>query len=184
LNQAAVLLMDMQRDFLGADGARMPVDAAGAAAVLRSANAVLARHALAFALPVLVVNQFPPSARLANFFRKGAAVAGTPGAELDPRLCNLGQVKVFSKSSASAFTNPELESYLQAQGVRELYVMGVFAEGCVRATVLDARRRGYQVNVIAEAVATNAPWKKQFALWSMKRSGATLLPTIAAAHPV
>ena len=82
----AVLLLDLQRDFLGAAGARLPVDAPGAAAVLRTANAILAKRVLASALPVLIVTQFPASARLANFFRKGAAIVGTPGADLDPRL--------------------------------------------------------------------------------------------------
>lgn len=181
LNHTAVLLMDLQRDFLAGEGARLPVDREGAASVLRTANAILARRALESAIPLFVVNQFPASARLGNFFRKGAAIAGTPGAALDPRLCATGSVKVISKSSPSAFSNPELQSYLQAHGVKELYVIGVFAEGCVRATVLDARRLGYQVNVIADAVASNAPWKKRFALWAMSRSGAHLLPTLAAA---
>jgi len=181
LAQAAVLLMDLQRDFLDADDARMPVDTSGAASVLRNANAVLTKRALETAIPVLVVNQFPASARIANFFRKRAAIFGTPGAGFDPRVCYSGQVKVISKSSPSAFTNPELDSYLKAQGVKELYIMGVFAEGCVRATVLEALRRGYKVNVIADAVASNKPWKKQFALWTMKRAGATLFSTVGAA---
>ncbi len=181
MTRAAVLLMDLQRDFLDTDDARMPVDASGAASVLRNANAVLAKRALETSIPVLVVNQFPASARIANFFRKGAAISGTPGAELDPRVRNSAQVKVIPKSRPSAFTNPELDSYRKAQGVKELYVMGVFAEGCVRATVLEALRRGYKVNVIADAVATDKPWKKRFALWAMKRAGATLLPTVCVA---
>ena len=181
MNQTAVLLMDLQRDFLGSEGSRLPVDVEGAASILRTANAILAKRALESAIPLLIVNQFPASARVGNFFRKGAAIAGTPGAELDPRVCPTGSVKLISKSCPSAFSNPELQSYLQAQGVKELYVVGVFAEGCVRATVLDARRRGYKVNVIADAVASNARWKKRFALWAMSRSGANILPTIAAA---
>ena len=52
--QAAVSLMDLQRDFLDADDARMPVDASGAASVLRNANAVLAKRALETSIPVLV----------------------------------------------------------------------------------------------------------------------------------
>ena len=176
----AVLLMDLQRDFLGAAGSRMPVDAIGAEAVLRTANAILSKSTLASSIPIIVMNQFPVSNRVANFFRKGAAVVDTAGAELDARVQNVGHAKVITKSMPSAFTNPELDAYLRAQGVRELYVMGVFAEGCVRSTVLDARRRGYPVNVIADAVATNAPWKKRFALWAIKRAGAHLLPTVGA----
>src|SRR5512143_468194 len=68
----AVLLLDLQRDFLGGAEARLPVDAPGAAAVLRTANAILAKRVLPAALPVLIVTQFPASARLANFVRKGA----------------------------------------------------------------------------------------------------------------
>ena len=178
----AVLLLDLQRDFLGADGARLPVDAPGAAAVLRTANAILAKRVLASAIPVLIVTQFPASASLANFVRKGAAIVGTPGAELDPRVGPTDQVPVISKARPSAFSNPELERYLRAQRVKELYVLGVFAEGCVRATVRDARRRGYPVKVIVDAVATNARWKLRFALWAMRRAGATLVPTLGAAQ--
>ena len=179
---AAVLLLDLQRDFVGGAGARMPVDPAGAAAVLRTANAILAKRVLASAIPVLIVTQFPASASLANFVRKGAAIVGTPGAELDPRVGPTDQVPVISKARPSAFSNPELERYLRAQGVKELYVLGVFAEGCVRATVRDARRRGYPVKVIVDAVATNARWKLRFALWAMRRAGATLVPTLGAAQ--
>jgi nicotinamidase-related amidase len=178
LSNTAILLVDLQRDFLGEKGSRMPVDPEGAAAVLRSANAILTEHALGSAIPVLIVNQFPASAHIANFFRHRAALAGSPGAEIDPRVRNYGQVKVISKCRPSAFTNPELDAFLNSLGIRELYVIGVFAEGCVRATVLDALRHGYKVNVIAGAVATNRPWKKHFALWAMKRAGATLLPTL------
>jgi nicotinamidase-related amidase len=58
------------------------------------------------------------------------------------------------------------------RGVEKLYVSGVFAEGCVRSTLVDAIERGYVVNVIADAVASNASWKRRVAPWSMRRSGA------------
>ena len=35
-------------------------------------------------MPILVTNQFPASARVANLFRHGAAIGGTADAELDP----------------------------------------------------------------------------------------------------
>lgn len=175
---SAVLLMDLQHDFLGAPGSRLPVDADGAAAVIRAANAILAGEVLAFAVPVVVMNRFPASANVANFFRNGAAVEGSAGVQLDSRVHNAAGRLVVYKSQSSAFTNPELDAYLRAQGVRELYVLGVFAEGCVRATVRDALRRGYKVNVIADAVASNASWKKWLALRAMRRAGANVLPGV------
>ena len=132
------------------------------------------KRVLAEALPILVLNRFPATARIANFFRKGAAIAGSPGAEPDARLERAGATKVIAK--ASAFSNPELEPYLRAHGVQELYVLGVFAEGCVRSTVVEAIKLGHTVHVIANAAATNAAWKKRFALWAMKRAGAKIVP--------
>ena len=179
---AAVLLLDLQRDFLGGAGARMPVDPSGASAVLRAANAILTKRVLRGVVPVLVVTEFPASARVANFFRRGAAIGGTRGAALDPRVGLTDQIPVIRKARSSAFTNPALERCLRMHGVTELFVLGVFAEGCVRATVRDARRRGYPVTVIVDAIATNARWKLRIALWAMRRAGATLMSTAGAAE--
>jgi len=174
-NAAAVLLIDLQKDFLDVEEGRMPVGRQDAYAVLKTANDVLSKRVLAAALPILVMNQFSAAERVANFFRKGSAIAGSAGAELDERLENHSHAKVIVKARPSAFSNPELLQYLQAQGVKELYVLGVFAEGCVRSTVLDAMKLGYSVHVLADAVATDASWKKRFAIWVMKRAGAVII---------
>jgi nicotinamidase-related amidase len=175
---SAVLFMDLQRDFLSGEDGCMPVDELDAEAVLQAANEVLSKRVLAKALPIFVLNQFPATARIANFFRKGAAIAGSTGAELDPRLESSDSAKVIVKARPSAFSNPELEQYLRAHDVQELYVLGVFAEGCVRSTVIEAVKLGYTVHVIENAVATNAAWKKHFALWAMKRVGAIIVPNL------
>jgi nicotinamidase-related amidase len=174
MTRPAVLLIDLQRDFLGAIGGRMPVDTEGAIGVISAANAVLAGKRLHGALPLLIVNRFAPRDLVGNFFRHRAAIEGTPGAELDSRVYPTAGVTVIPKRRPSAFTNPDLERALSAQQVRELYVLGVFAESCVRATVADACRRGYRVHVLADAVASDAAWKKRLGLWAMRRAGATI----------
>jgi nicotinamidase-related amidase len=63
--------------------------------------------------------------------------------------------------------------FLRTNGVKDLYVLGVFAEGCVRSTAVDAVKRGYTVHVVADAVAGNAAWKKAFALWAMTTPSAS-----------
>lgn len=180
MSKSAVLLLDLQRDFLDLEKGLLPVDAWGAKAVLRVANEVLSKRILVDALPILVMNRFPATARLANFFRKGAAIVGSAGAELDGRLERSGSEAVITKASPSAFSNPELEGYLRSHGIQDIYVLGVFAEGCVRSTAVDAVKHGYTVHVIADAVASNAAWKKAFALWAMARAGAQILPSVVA----
>lgn len=171
----AVLLMDLQKDFLDAEMGRLTVGRSDAESVLKMANQVLSKKILTDALPILIVNQFSPAAHVANFFRKGAAIIGTPGAELDDRLLDWDDVKVIAKSGASAFSNPELDRVLLEFGVQELYVLGVYAEGCVCATVVDALELGFTVHVLADAIASNTAWKKRFALWTMRRAGAEII---------
>lgn len=177
---AAVLLMDLQRDFLDRRRGRLPVGPAAAEAVLRVANDVLSGRVLPDAKRVVVMNCFPPSDRIGNFFRRGAALAGSDGAALDDRLHGAAAAKVIVKASPSAFSNPELLHYLQANEVTTLFVLGVYAEGCVRSTVLDGLKLGYQVTLVESAVASNAGWKKRWAVWSMKRAGAVAAPGLVA----
>lgn len=171
---SAILLIDLQVDFLDCAKGRLPVDRVGSEEVIRITNGVLSRKILPDAVPVFIVNRFYPTSRIANFFRKNAALAGTHGANIDERILRPEAISVFEKSKSSAFSNPQVADYLNNVGSNNLYVLGVFAEGCISATVHDAIKLGFKVHVIENAVATNAPWKKQVAMWSMKRAGATL----------
>jgi nicotinamidase-related amidase len=177
MTQSATLLMDLQADFLAPSGARMPVDAHDAARVIETANAILAGDVLSASLPIIVVNEFPRAAWVANIFRHGAAIAGTPGAMLDERVRIRPGIKVFPKRSPSAFSNPALEPYLKANAVTTLYIFGVFAEGCVRATAVDGKRHGYDVVVPLDAIGTNSEAKRRFAGWAMRRAGVELVPS-------
>ena len=56
--------------------------------------------------------------------------------------------------------------------MRTICMTGVCAEGCVRASVVQAIKQVYRVIVIviADAVTSNAKRKKTFALWAMARA--------------
>ena len=181
MNQSATLLMDLQADFLDPSDGRMPVDKNDAARVIETANAVLAGKVLSTSLPIIVVNEFPRAAWIANMFRHGAAIAGTPGAMLDKRIRVKPGIKVFSKHKPSAFSNPNMEPYLKANAVTTLYIVGVFAEACVRATAVDGKRHGFDVVVPIDAIGTNSETKRRFAKWAMKRAGVELVPSFFAA---
>ena len=180
--RTAVLLMDLQVDFLDTQRGRMPVGEEGATRVIAAARSVLSGRALPGAVPIAVVNAFPRSQRLLNFFRKNAAVVGTSGAEIDPRIDLPTGTPVFAKAEANAFSNPELHKYLQSRAISRLYVVGVFAEGCVRATAIGAEALGYTVVVPIEAIATNAGWKLAFAKRSMQKHGVHVQSTLVEAH--
>ena len=62
--------------------------------------------------------------------------------------------KVFTKNTYDAFTNPKLDSYLKKKKITDLFISGVFTEGCVQATISGAFSKGYNIIVLKDLVET------------------------------
>ncbi len=85
-------------------------------------------------------------------------VAGTPGAELHPELRrDLVQQLVSMGTDRgveaySGFQGTGLARLLRQAGIQRVFVCGLATDYCVRATALDARREGFEVVVLTDAV--------------------------------
>ena len=167
----ALIILDLQRDFLEGNG-RMPVGTGNADRVIASANRLLQHAEHAGWMIVVIKNEFRRTDWLGNFFRHSAAVEGSAGAENDPRVHFPANVTTMAKSRPDAFTNPALAETLQGSRIRQLIILGVMAEGCVRATVKSAIGRGYAVTVVADGVASTKEFLHRFGLRSMRTGGA------------
>ena len=71
----------------------------------------------------------------------------------------------------------EMEAILRQNGIETVVLYGIATDYCVRATVLDAIRTGFQVTVIEELCRGVAPDTSKEALVEMKGAGATILKT-------
>jgi nicotinamidase-related amidase len=168
-----VLAIDLQRDFLQDDG-RMPIARSQVPGLVAVANTVTAAAAEHGAKVVYIGNEFPRSQWLANFFRHGAAIAGSPGGEIDPRVVKRSSTYV-SKAEGNAFSNPALGAFLRAAGAEELIVMGVFAGACVAATTRAAMRSGYRVTLVRDAIGAASDAARDRALAKLERAGARVM---------
>lgn len=131
-NSRALILLDFQHDFLADDG-RLPVARHQVGPVLEAARVAVDQARGRGDLIIKVGNEFKRADVLGNLFRRRAAVAGSPGTAWDSRI-DVDEALYVPKSSGSAFTNPALESALQARGIRTVTIAGLFAKGCVKAT--------------------------------------------------
>jgi nicotinamidase/pyrazinamidase len=109
-------------------------------------------------------------------------VAGTSGAELHPSL-DLAKVDVVldkgqdaNSQGYSAFQDTSLGDLLRERGVDRLFVAGLATDYCVLNSVLDARREGFDVTVVEDAVrgVDVEPGDSARALEEMERAGAHL----------
>jgi nicotinamidase-related amidase len=166
----ALLLIDFQRDFLADDG-RMPAARGQVAPVLAAARAALDEARASGDLIIAIGNEFRPFDLLMNLFRRGAAIAGSPGAAWDPRL-PLDGVIYLPKWGGDAFGNPDLERLLRAEGVEEVTLTGLMAQACVSDTARGAMARGLRVRVLAGAVACFSDKSRAAAFRRLERRGA------------
>ena len=110
-------------------------------------------------------------------------VAGTPGADFHPAL-DTGLIEaVFSKGAhAAAYSGFEgtdaagtpLAGWLRERGVDELDVTGIATDYCVRATALDAARKGFATRVLLPLTAGVDPVTTGAALAAMRGAGVAL----------
>lgn len=178
---AALVLVDLQRDFLSRPGLVPPVEP------LVGHIAALLGDWRRLGLPVFHVHTVirpDGSDRMPHWKRDDhwECVAGTPGVLPPPPLVPLPGETVVNKPFFSGFGNPDLDAGLQAAGVDELVVAGIYLHGCVRSTVLDAYERGYVVWVADDAVgATEAEHAAHSRGWLHGRA-ATFMPSAEILH--
>lgn len=185
--QAALLLIDVQRDFVARSGlAPDPGD------LVRT----IARLVAGFRrlrLPVIHVQtriQADGSGRMPHWHATGVmdCVEGTPGAEAPAALQPEHDDLVFVKPFFGAFGSPGLGEALRDAGVDTLIVAGLYLHGCVRATVLESYERGFRVWVAEDAVGSTDPAHAELSrAWLDGRAAAfvpvsALLERLGAAH--
>jgi len=109
-------------------------------------------------------------------------VAGTDGAELHPALDESRVDLIVDKGGNpgtegySGFDETGLESLLRERGIRELTIVGLATDYCVKNTALDALRHGFEVTVDTEGVrgVDVQPGDSERALEELRESGATV----------
>lgn len=163
----ALLIVDMQNDFLHPEGYFGRVLGADALSGFRSAIspiAQLAATARAAGVPVLYsrVVQLPDGSLgspvwFDDCFRYGVeplqCMRDTWGYHIIDELAPEAGDVVFDKTRRSVFRGSTLQNTLIARGIRTLVISGVAATGCVEASVRDAIERDYVAVVPADAIA-------------------------------
>jgi nicotinamidase-related amidase len=153
----ALLLIDMQRDFVERDGlfGSLGIDLSmydetrpRLAALLEVArrHGVLVIHVQNTALPKRMSDspaQIRFNLRMHESARRGGpplryTVPGTPGHEFVEELTPLPDELVVRKYRSSAFWGTNIELLLRSNGIQTVVVGGCTTEGCVESTARDA----------------------------------------------
>ena len=113
-------------------------------------------------------------------------VAGSVGAEFHPDLDVTQVTAVVSKgrrcAAYSGFegddAGEDLESILRKARVNQLDICGLTTDYCVRATALDAARRGFDVRVLLSLCAGVAPESSAAAVGELDAAGVDIARSV------
>ena len=151
----ALLIVDFQNDFV--PGGALGVE--GGDEIADRVNELAASDR--FDLVVASRDWHPPDHW--SFAEQGGiwpvhCVQGSEGAELHPSLDRAKVDLVYDKGQDnttegySDFETPALHEQLHERDIDKLTVVGLATDYCVKQTVLDARKLGYEVDVDASAI--------------------------------
>src|ERR1700722_13897697 len=175
LDKSALIIIDMQRDFLepGGFGAALGNDVSLLKAAvgpcretLNTARAVgmLVIHTREGHRPDLTdapphkVERGDPSTRIGAPGPMGRIlVRGEPGHDIIPELYPLPTEPVIDKPGKGAFYQTDLDLMLRNRGIDTLFVCGVTTEVCVNTTVREANDRAYRCIVLSDCCGSYFP---------------------------
>lgn len=165
----ALVIIDLQNDFLATDGAYTRGGASNPTALLLPARVARVAQSLKAQGGLVVASQFtlwpdakgdpmiaPHLLQLRPFLRKGDFAPGSRGQACVDEIAPLIDVAVC-KVAYSAFFNTQLDWVLRHAGVETVVVCGIVTNGGVASTVRDAHMREYQTLVLEDACAAFSP---------------------------
>lgn len=177
----ALIIIDVQRDFLPGGALAVPLGNAVIAPLNRCISLFAGRR-----LPVFATRDWHP-ANHCSFRAQGGpwpphCVAGSPGAQFGTELALPPTARVISKATRcdadaySGFEGTDLAEQLKSLGCTRIFLGGLATDYCVRATALDARAVDFEAIVLEDAVrAVNVkPGDGKRALGEMVSAGARL----------
>ena len=189
LNSVALIVIDMQRDFLepGGFGEILGNDVSLLQSIVPTVKQLLEEFRK-FNLPIfhtieghnsdlsdcpiskikrgkgkLTIGDVGPMGRI--------LVLGEAGNGIIPELAPLPGEIALSKPGKGAFSRTNLESMLQEKGITHLIFAGVTTEVCVQTTMREANDRGYECLLIEDATASYFPEFKQATLEMIRAQG-------------
>jgi nicotinamidase-related amidase len=147
----ALLIIDMLNDFVK-EGA--PLEVPETRKVIPAIKREIER-ARTEGEPVIYVcdSHEPNDIEFQRFGWPAHAVKGTKGAEVVDELRPLPDDIVIEKVTYSGFYNTQLDETLTKLGIDTLRLTGCVTHICVMFTASDAVLRGYNVEVVTDAVA-------------------------------
>lgn len=180
----ALLIVDVQKDFC--PGGALAIEKGDR--IIPNLNHWIEKASQA-GIPVYASRDWHPAGHI-SFKKQGGpwpahCLQDSDGAEFHPELRLPDNVVKITKGvrldhdQNSVFDRTGLAERLKREGVQRLFIGGLALDFCVLASVLDARKAGFEVQLIGDAVRPANKKEGREALSKIEESGAEIATTDA-----
>ena len=188
--QTALVIIDMQRDFLepGGFGESLGNDVSRLTAIVPALQRLLAASRAAGLLivhtrenhapdlsdcPPAKRDRGKPRLRIGDPGPMGRVlIRGEPGADIIDKLAPLPGEIVLDKPGKGAFHATGFDEMLRERNITHLLISGVTTEVCVQTTMREANDRGYVCVLLEDCTESYFPQFKRAALDMIRAQGA------------
>lgn len=157
---AALIVVDMQVDFVSPKGKLFVPDARKTMPAIRS----LIARARKARVPVIFTQDWHRADDPEFSIWPPHAVEGSRGAKIIPELNPFPEDYLIRKRTYDAFFSTDLDLLLRQKGIQNLIIAGTVSNICVLHIAGSARLRGYEIIVPMDAISSLTPFDRQAAL--------------------
>jgi nicotinamidase/pyrazinamidase len=124
-------------------------------------------------LPVIyITNEW--SNPILNMLTGNVCKKGAKGTNIDKRINRVND-RLYIKSRANALSNDSLLRYLKANNITHIILCGIFAEACVKQTLIHGMKEGFAVSVLQDAIGSKNKIRKSKSIAFYRERGAAIL---------
>ncbi|MFE8073242.1 nicotinamidase [Marinobacteraceae bacterium S3BR75-40.1] len=177
--QDALLIVDVQNDFCEGGSLAVP----DSEAIIPVVNHWI-DQAGQRGWPIIASRDWHPVDHCSFQDRDGPwpvhCVQDTPGAAFHPQMklpddaVRVSKGTRFDEDAYSAFDGTDLGSYLRRHGIERLHVLGLALDVCVQATVKDACKEGFNVELIADGTRAVDSDKTEQVYQELREAGSAI----------
>ncbi len=164
MGRKALLIIDMLNDFV-AEGA--PLQVPGIRKIVGPIKREMENARMSQCPVIYICDSHDPDDQEFNMFAPHA-VKNTYGAKVIDELRPQGSDIIVKKPTLSSFYKTNLGHVLDKMSINHLVIVGCVTNICIFITAIEGKIRGYQVDVVKDAVAGLNDQDHHFALKQMK----------------
>lgn len=152
MNRKALLVVDMQRDYLCEN--RKPMFSYNTAILVDSVNKAIEKYS-GMGYDIIYIKQVFQNI-ITNRWFIGFTLKDTPGAELHDGV-NVVSKYLFEKYFPDTFSSKKFKEHVREQGYSEVVICGLDECGCVGATAKGAVKAGLKTYMLTDSIGRRFP---------------------------